>query len=158
MTKFNEVGSKTAGKREKAKKKGCRGAEGASKVLNPNTIKACLSKTWLSFIPQLSSDPLLCCLLLQSLSAALLPCVFLIYPLLYKPPTATEPPSLPPDKAPFLCSCPVLGPLCHGNPLFLLLPVINAHACDHRWSKWVYLGGLSSPVLLSERGKAKNAL
>lgn len=101
----------------------------ASKVLNPNTIKACLSKTWLSFIPQLSSDPLLCCLLLQSLSAARLPCVFLIYPLLYKPPAT-------PHKAPFLWSCPVLGPLCHGKPLFLLLPIINARA----WSQMERVG------------------
>lgn len=148
MTKFNEAGSETV--REKKKEKE-RGWGWASKVLNPNTIKACLSKTWLSFIPQLSSDPLLCCLLLQSLSAARLPCVFLIYPLLYKPPTT-------PYKAPFLWSCPVLGPLCHGNPLFLLLPIINAHARDHRWSEWVYLSSLGSSILLLECGKAKNML
>lgn len=118
---------KQAQKLEKKKEK-------SSKVLNPKTIKACLSQTSLSFIPQLSSDPLFCCLLLQSLSLALLVYVFLIYPLLLQPP-------LPPPHYP--CSCPVRGPLCHGNPLFPPRPIINAHRHEHRWNESVCFSSLS---------------
>lgn len=116
---------KLGGKKKKEEK--------SSKVLNPKTIKACLSQTSLSFIPQLSSDPLFCCLLLQSLSLALLVYVFLNYPLLLQPP-------LPP-RYPY--SCPVLGPLCHGNPLFPPRPIINAHTHEHRWNESVCFSSLS---------------
>lgn len=95
---------------------------------NPKTIKACLSKTSLSFIPHLSSDPLFCCLDSSRVYPRLCSAyVFLIYP-------------LPPFAPPF---SPVLGPLCHGNPLFPLCPITHAHAHEHRWSESVYFSGLN---------------
>lgn len=116
MTKFNEAGSETGRgeKKEREKKE-------ASKVLNPKTIKACLSKTSLSFIPQLSSDPLLCCLLLQSLSPALLGYVFLIYPLLSTP---TPPPTTSPLS--LVLSCP--GPLVSWKSF---VPSAAYNKCTH---------------------------
>ena len=112
-------------------------------MLNPKTIKACLSETSLSFIPHLSSDPLLLVAqLFQSRSTAPLGCVFPNLSLSSSSSsssTSSSSSSLSPTPTPF---SPVLGPLCHGNPLFPLRPVTHAPTHEHRWSESVYLRSL----------------
>lgn len=78
-----------------------------------------------------------------------LPChLLLIYPLIPSSVVLTPPESVggsaglrfpnlssaPPTPHPF---SPVLGPLCHGNPLFPLRPTTHAHTHEHRWSESV---------------------
>lgn len=95
-------------------------------MLNPKTIKACPSKTLLSFILQLSPDPPL----LSSppprsvLGSAPLCCSHL-----------SPPPPSPPSTTSYPSSCPVRGPLCQGNPLFLPCSIIHAQTHEHRWSE-----------------------
>lgn len=100
-------------------------------MLNPKTIKACLSKTSLSFIPQLSSDPFFCCLLLQSLSLALLD--YMCYPNLSSA-LAT------PHPLPLVLSCP--GPLVSWKS-FVLFASYNK--CTHTLTQmeWVYFSSLN---------------